>query len=253
MILMPYLLAGLTPDWTDLIGAFVDAGADAVEVGLPFSDPVADGPTMQEVNAAALARGARPAALLRELPAAPVPIYVSTYANLVQPPDFLDRVAASGARGVVVPDLPVDASATHRAASRERGLHTPLLVAPSTPDDRLRRIAAASTGFLYAVSAMRTTGERASVAAAGIALARRARAVSKVPVLVGFGVSTPDQALALSRHADGVIIGSALMRRVLDGAGVAEVAGLVADVRRALDKASTDKASTDRVRETDPA
>ncbi|WP_305784587.1 tryptophan synthase subunit alpha [Symbioplanes lichenis] len=242
-LLVPYLTGAVTADWTDHLLACQDAGADAVEVGLPFSDPMLDGTTIQLASDRALARGATPAGILDDLAAVrdrlTTPVIVMTYANLalrVGPA----RLAAAGVDGLIVPDLPLEESADLEAASAAAGVDLVLLAAPSTPDDRLHEICRRSRGFVYAVSTMGTTGERSRLDPAAATLATRLRHAVResrpapLPVLVGFGVSTPEQAAEAGRAGDGVIVGAALMRRVLDGATPAELRRDVAALRAAL-------------------
>jgi tryptophan synthase alpha chain len=231
-LLMPYITAGVRPDWTAYLTAFSDAGADLIEVGLPFSDPTVDGPTIQEASDAALARGATPASVLAELAAIDVgiPLIASTYANIALRPGFADALRAAGVSGLIVPDLPLDELAGLSAP----GLEVSLLASPVTPDARLAEIGRRSQGFVYAVSVMGTTGERDRLAPSAASLVARVKRVTDLPVLLGFGISTPEQAAEAAAVADGVIIGAAVMRRILDGAGPAEVGAFVASVRAAL-------------------
>lgn len=231
-ILMPYVTGGVTAGWIDYARAYQDAGADLIEVGLPFSDPMLDGVTIQRASEQALARGATAGSILDDLAAAGlrVPVLISTYANLAVRPGFARRAAESGASGLIVPDLPVD-----EVDELDTDLDVVLLAAPSTPDDRLARIAARSRGYIYAVSVMGTTGERATLGDAAPALVRRIKAHTDLPVLIGFGVSGPDSAAAAGRAGDGVVVGAALMRRVLDGATPGDLRRDVAGLRAALD------------------
>ncbi|MEU8010243.1 tryptophan synthase subunit alpha [Micromonospora parva] len=231
-LLMPYITGGIVPDWTAFLSAFAHAGADLIEVGLPFSDPTVDGPTIQEASDAALARGATPASVLADLAGTRVgiPLIASTYANIALRPGFGDALTAAGVTGLIVPDLPLDELA---------GLHVPgvqvsLLASPATPDDRLAEIGRRSQGFVYAISVMGTTGERERLAPSAVLLAARLKQVTDLPVLVGFGISTPQQAAEAAAAADGVIVGAAVMRRILDGANPAEVGAFVASLRAAL-------------------
>jgi tryptophan synthase alpha chain len=235
-LLVPYVTGGITADWTELLLAYQDSGADAIEVGLPFSDPMLDGPTIQEASDRALARGATVESILADLAATPlrVPVVVMTYANIILRAG-IPALAAAGVSGLIVPDLPLDESAGLAAAAAGAGIDLVLLAAPSTPDDRLRRICAHSRGFVYAISVMGTTGERAALAGSAATLATRVKAVTDLPVLIGFGVSTPAQAAAAAHAGDGAVIASALMRRVLDGATAGELAADVAAYRAALD------------------
>ena len=242
-LLVPYVTAGVRPDWTDAVVAMAEAGADAIEIGIPFSDPVMDGPTIQEASALALAGGATPAGVLSELAGidAGVPLVAMTYYNLVFRAGhrrFASDLVRGGIVGAVIPDLPLEESGAWEADAAACGVATVLLVAPVTPDERLVRIAARSRGFVYAVALMGVTGERADVAASAGVLARRVRAVSDIPVLIGFGISTPAHAVTAAADADGVVVASALMRRYLDGATPQELGERVAEIRRALDGAS---------------
>jgi tryptophan synthase alpha chain len=231
-LLMPYLTGGVNPDWTSYLAAFEDAGADLIEVGLPFSDPTVDGATIQEASDAALSRGVSPASLLTELATvrAGVPLIVSTYANIALRPGFAGTLRAAGVTGLIVPDLPLDELAGLSAP----GLEVSLLASPATPDDRLAEIGRRSQGIVYAVSVMGTTGERDRLAPSAAALAVRVKRVTDLPVLLGFGISTPQQAAEAAEAADGVVVGAAIMRRILDGAGPAEAGEFVASLRAAL-------------------
>jgi len=239
-LVVPYVTGGL-PGWVDVLLAFADAGADAIEIGIPFSDPVMDGPTIQEASQRALNAGATPQSILADLRdvEAGVPLVAMTYANLPHKAGwerFASDLARVGITGAIVPDLPLEESGPWEAAAAASGVDTVLLAAPNTPDDRLLRICRRSHGFVYGVTVMGVTGARAGLSATASVLGDRLKAATDLPVLMGFGVSAPDQAVALSQHADGVIIASALMRRLLDGDKPAAVAGLVAEVRAALDK-----------------
>jgi tryptophan synthase alpha chain len=242
-LLAPYLTGGLTADWCEVLRAVVDAGADAVEIGLPFSDPVMDGPTIQEASARALDRGVTPISVLEELTGvdAGAPLTVMTYGNLVHRAGrrrFAGDLAAAGVSGAIIPDFPLEESEEWEAAAAEAGVETVLLAAPVTPDDRLVRICERSHGFVYAVGRMGITGERVEVADSAGVLAKRLKAATDKPVLVGFGISTPEQAVVAAAEADGVIVGSALVRILLDGGGPDEAAAFVGSLRAALDAAS---------------
>jgi tryptophan synthase alpha chain len=228
--------------WTDLLAAMIGAGADAVEIGLPFSDPMLDGPVIQRASEAALARGASPDRILAELRAAgpwPVPLIAMSNANLAfRPglPGYCAGLAAAGFSGTIIPDLPVAEAAGYLTAAGQAGLDATLMVTPATPAAQRRVIAARTRGFLYVMSVMATTGTTAEQQdPARWALAARNRAGR--PVLIGFGIDTPARAAAAARHADGVIVASALMRRVLDGATAAEVGRAVGELRAAVDGA----------------
>jgi tryptophan synthase alpha chain len=239
-LLVPYITGGLTADWCEVLRAIAAAGADAVEIGLPFSDPVMDGPTIQEASARALARGVTPVSVLEDLAGvdAGVPLAVMTYGNLVHRAGrrrFAGDLAAAGIAGAIIPDFPLEESEEWEAACADAGVETVLLAAPVTPDDRLAKICERSHGFVYAVGRMGITGERAAVADAAGILAKRLKDATDKPVLVGFGISTPEHAVAGSAVADGVIVGSALVRILLDGGGPDEAAAFVSSLRDALD------------------
>ncbi len=240
-LLLPYVTGGLDGRWTDVLRAVADAGADAVEVGVPFSDPAMDGPTIEEASVRALARGTTPAGILSDLAAvdAGVPLVAMTYYNLVFRAGEL-RVARSladaGVAGAIIPDLPLEESAAWEREAATAGIDAVLLAAPVTPDDRLQQVAARSRGFIYAVSVMGTTGARDQLAASAAVLARRLKAATDRPVVIGFGISTPEQAVEACEAADGVVVASALIRRLLDGGGPDEAAAFVRSLREALDR-----------------
>jgi tryptophan synthase alpha chain len=233
--LMPYLMGGF-PDLegSRRIGeAYADAGADLVELGFPFSDPLADGPVVHAAGTAALRGGATTHGVLvvgGQL-AERVPVVAMVYANLVIARGverFADELAAHGIAGLIVPDLPLEESEPVRAACDAAGVALVPLVAPTTPDARLERIGAQARGFLYAVSLTGTTGERATLTDAFGAVVARAKACAEVPVAVGFGIGTPEQARAAAdAGADGVIVGSRLVRAA---AQAAEPAGAVREL-----------------------
>lgn len=243
-LLVPYLTGGLSDDWTDVLRAVADAGADAIEIGIPFSDPAMDGPTIQEASTIALGRGVTPLSILDDLRDvdAGVPLVAMTYYNLVVrngEARFAGQLAAAGICAAIVPDIPLEESEPWEAAAAASGIETVLLVAPVTPDDRLARIVARSHGFVYTVSRMGTTGERHELAAAGPATARRVKALTDKPVLLGFGISTPEQAVEACTVADGVVVASALLRMLIDtGGGPEEAAAFVSRFRSALDQSA---------------
>ena len=239
-LLVPYVTGGLSSDWCEVLRAIGAAGADAVEIGIPFSDPVMDGPTIQEASARALARGATPVSILHDLDGvdAGVPTVAMTYYNLVHRAGearFAGSLAAAGVAGAIIPDLPLEESAGWERATADAGVEAVLLAAPVTPDERLVRICERSRGFVYAVSRMGITGERASVSGSAGVLSKRLKATTDKPVLVGFGISTPAQAVEAAAEADGVIVASALVRILLDGGGPEGAAEFVSSLRAALD------------------
>jgi tryptophan synthase alpha chain len=244
-LLVPYVTGGYDAKdgswtWTDLIRAFADAGADAIEVGIPFSDPVIDGPTIQEASQIALDAGTTPITVLdglRDVDAG-VPLAVMTYANLASREGFerfAARVADAGVDAVILPDLPLEEVGDWAAAADAHEVETVLLAAPTAPDERLPRICARARGFVYAVGVVGITGERSTLAPSAVEMARRLKAVTDLPVIVGIGVSNPEQAAEISRTADGVVVASAIVRRLLDGGDLDDAVALVRDLRAALD------------------
>jgi tryptophan synthase alpha chain len=244
--LVPYFTAG-DPDLAttrELVRAAIAEGADAIELGVPFSDPMADGPVLQRSAARALAAGTtlpRILELVAELRAEiAAPIVLFGYYN----PFFrygVDRIAAdaasAGADGFLVVDLPPEEAGDLRAAAAGAGLDVIALLAPTTPQSRVRAIARAASGFLYFVSVLGTTGARADLPAHLPALVERARRATSLPIGVGFGVSRPEQAAWIAGFADAVIVGSALARLMEEGeasGAPGRVAGMVGALRRAM-------------------
>jgi tryptophan synthase alpha chain len=239
--LIGYLPAGF-PSHTGAVAALramVAAGVDVVEVGLPYSDPLMDGPTIVAAVDAALAAGVRTADVLRTVAevAPSAPTVVMTYWNPVERYGvrrFAADLRTAGGAGVITPDLPPEEAAEWRAGAAESGIDPIFLVAPSSPADRIVQVAAASRGFLYAASTMGVTGARTSVGQRAADLVRRCRLHTDLPVAVGLGVSTGAQAAEVASYADGVIVGSAFVRRLLDAgdeaSGVRAVARLAAEL-----------------------
>jgi tryptophan synthase alpha chain len=237
-LLVPYITGGY-PGWQDAIRAAAASGADAVEIGVPFSDPVMDGPVIQQASQVALLAGATPPAILDEVPALDVsiPLIVMTYYNLVHHDGhrrFANRLVRAGVDGCILPDLPLEESEPWTRAADHEGVETIMLAAPTAPDSRLPLIAARSRGFIYSVGLLGVTGERATLAATATALAMRIKAITDVPVLVGVGVSDAPQAYEATRVADGVVQGASVVRRLMEG-GADAVGDYVAEVRRAID------------------
>ena len=240
-LLIPYLMGGMTDDWAQSLAAVVAAGADAVEVGFPFSDPMMDGPVIQEAALRALGRRVVPERVLDDIARADdvaVPVAVMTYYNLIFRAGhrrMARSMAASGVRGAIVPDLPVEEIGPWAAEADAAGVDTVLLVAPSSPPDRVERICARARGFVYAVARMGVTGERGDVGGDVEKVVGRIRQCTDMPVCVGVGVSTPEQAAEVCTLADGVVVGSALVRRLLEGAGPDGAAAFVGALRNAID------------------
>ncbi|MEA3020727.1 MAG: tryptophan synthase alpha chain [Actinomycetota bacterium] len=240
-LLVAYVTGGLSDDWVEVLRAIAAAGADAIEVGIPFSDPAMDGPTVQEASTIALGRGVTPVSILDDLRGidAGVPLVAMTYYNLVArngEARFAGMLSSSGVCAAIVPDIPLEESGPWESVAAAAGVETVLLVAPVTPDDRLARIVERSRGFVYAVSRMGTTGERSELSSSAGTTAKRIKAMTDTPVLVGFGISTPEQAVEACAEADGVVVASALLRRLLDeGGGPEAAAAFVETFRVALD------------------
>ena len=240
-LLIPYLMGGMTDDWVETLGAVVAAGADAVEVGIPFSDPMIDGPVIQEAALRALGRGVVPDQVLDDLSRADdvaVPVAVMTYYNLVFRAGhrrMARSMAAAGVTGAILPDLPVEEIGPWAAEADVAGVDTVLLVAPSSPPDRVERICSRARGFVYAVSRMGVTGERGDIGGDVEKVVGRIRQCTDMPVCVGIGVSTPAQAAEMCAVADGVAVGSALVRRLLEGGGPDRAAAFVRSLRDAID------------------
>lgn len=241
--LIAYLPAGFptVEGAIDAVKAVIAGGADIVEVGLPHSDPVLDGPVIQTADDIALRGGVKIADVMRTVreayEATGAPILVMTYWNPIDRygvERFTAELAEAGGAGCILPDLPVQESALWREHAGKHGLATVFVVAPSSKDGRLATITAAGSGFVYAASLMGVTGTRASVGAQAADLVRRTRATTRLPVCVGLGVSNADQAREVAGFADGVIVGSAFVKRMLDApdpaAGLTAVRDLAAEL-----------------------
>lgn len=232
--LIPYVTLGFPTKrgCLDLLRACAAGGADAVELGIPFSDPLADGPVIQAASQRALAGGAtmddafEVAAKFRD-----VPLYFMTYLNPVLrygPARFFARADAAGA---IIPDLPPEEATKWTASAR---IPVVFLCSPTCTDERIRLIDRRSRAWIYLVSLKGVTGTRAKLAPDLAGFVRRVRRFTAKPLHVGFGISTPEQAARVAEVADGVIVGSALLRRVLDGAGPREIERFVASLKRAI-------------------
>lgn len=237
--LVPYFMGGLTEDWTCHVEAAVLAGADAVEIGIPFSDPMMDGPVIQEAALRALEAGATMDSIAVDLEHlnVEVPLIAMTYYNI-----FLHnglgraagQLASSGVSGAIVPDLALEETTEWVAACDDVDVATVLLVAPSTPRERTRSLATATQGFAYASARMTVTG-RSEGEDNGARVVAAIREFSDVPAFIGIGIATPDQAHAASLASDGVIVGSALVRIILDGGGAREIEQFITSFRDAID------------------
>ena len=240
-LLVPYITGGY-PGWEEAVRAAAASGADAVEIGIPFSDPVMDGPVIQQASQAALEAGVTPPAILDAVAKLDVdiPMAVMTYYNLVHHDGhrrFAGRLVAAGIDACILPDLPLEESGPWCAAADDAGVETVMLAAPTAPDDRLPRVVARSRGFVYAVGLLGVTGERSTLAATATALAVRLKAITDRPVLIGVGVSDAAQAQQACRVADGVVQGASVVRRLMES-GPDAVGAYVAEVRAALDELS---------------
>ncbi|MDX2729403.1 tryptophan synthase subunit alpha [Streptomyces sp. PA03-2a] len=247
--LIAYLPAGFpsVDGGIEAVKAVVAGGADVVEVGLPHSDPVLDGPVIQTADDIALRGGVKIADVMRTVreayEATGVPILVMTYWNPIDRygiERFTSELAEAGGAGCILPDLPVQESSVWREHADKHGLATVFVVAPSSKDERLATITAAGSGFVYAASLMGVTGARESVGEQAQDLVRRTRATTGIPVCVGLGVSNAEQAAEVAAFADGVIVGSAFVKRMLDApdeeSGLAAVRSLAGELAEGVRK-----------------
>jgi tryptophan synthase alpha chain len=243
--LMPYMM-GCFPDREaalEVARTYADAGADLVEVGVPFSDPLADGPVIHAAATRALAQGADLDAALEACATLGegIPSVAMSYVNTVLalgPRRFAGRLAAAGAAGAIVPDLPLEEAGEIRVALEAEGLALIPLVAPTTPAERRRRICESARGFVYVVSVAGVTGERDELPSELAELVQAVKAEAEVPAAVGFGIGTPQQAAVVGELADGVIIGTRLIRAIADSGdtatGVEAAGAFLREVRAAL-------------------
>ena len=222
--LIAYIPAGFPTikDCHRVIEAFIAGGVDAIEIGFPYSDPVMDGPTIQAAAVTALNNGTGAEDVLDALEIASksgVPAVVMTYWNPIEKygvEKFASAISARGGSGVIHPDITIEESAAWLSAAGDSAINPIFVVAPSTSDDRLAKVTSKSGGFVYAASIMGVTGARAQVSGGAADLVARVRKVSDLPVAVGLGVSTREQAKGVAEYADGVIVGSAFVKAILD-------------------------------------
>ena len=247
-ILVPFLTGGY-PDRETFVSLLVEAesaGSDAVEVGIPFSDPSADGPVIQSTSEQALAGGATVRSILEDVSAARrrglrIPLLFMTYYNPVLAfggEKFADAARSAGADGVLVVDLPPEEADELHPPARAAGLDTVFLVAPTTPDRRIPKVLRGCSGFVYCVSVTGVTGDKKPQVDSVRDVVARVRSHSDLPVLVGFGVSGPESARAIAQVSDGVVVGSALLKAVEGAPGerAVEIAGaFLRSIRGALD------------------
>ncbi|HTU13889.1 MAG TPA: tryptophan synthase subunit alpha [Solirubrobacterales bacterium] len=246
--LMPYMMGGFPdPEASIRVAtAYADAGADLIELGVPYSDPLADGPVIHNAATVALSAGVRFENVLDTCRAVSdrVPVVLMAYTNMVLGKDgpgaFAERAIAAGASGVIVPDLPLGEDEPTRNVLNQAGLAVVPLIAPTTLGARREEICRIAAGFVYVVSSVGTTGERREVPVHLRELVEDVKGKAEVPVAVGFGIGTPDQAGEVGGIADGVIIGSKLVRLVADApdtdTAVAEVTRFLAETRAAIER-----------------
>ena len=237
--LVPYIMGGCD-GWLEAVQAAIAAGADAVEIGLPFSDPVMDGPVIQQASELALSQGATPESLMAEVAGIQleVPLLAMTYYNLAYH-HGLERFAGSlksaGFSAAILADLPIDEADPWSQAAGAAELETVFLAAPTATPERCQQIAVRSQGFIYAVGLLGVTGEREQLAASATVIAQRLKQATSKPVLVGVGISTPENAVKAAEVADGVVVGSALVRVLLETGSPDAVGEAVGRFRQALD------------------
>lgn len=237
-LLVPYVTGGYK-GWQRAVEAAAAAGADAIEIGIPFSDPVIDGPVIQQASTAALDEGATPASVLEQARALDtgVPHAVMTYYNLCHHPGherFASALVDAGISAAILPDLPYIEAGPWLDVAAQSGIEAILLAAPTTPEHRLGELCEASRGFVYAVGLLGVTGERAALARTATEIAARCQAVTDRPVVTGVGIGSPSQAVEACAVSDGVAIGSAVVRTLMSD-GPEAVGELVASYRTALD------------------
>jgi len=237
--LVPYITGGFD-GYLEAISAAAEAGADAIEIGIPFSDPVMDGPTIQAANDIALSSGVTPLQIINEVASLDVniPLAVMTYYNVVY--RFgLERFAANLSEakisGVILPDLPLIEANSWKSAADMENREVILFAAPTTTQEHLKKVCEETRGFVYAVGLLGITGARKELAESAKIIASRCKEITEKPVLVGVGIGTPDQAAEVSKVSDGCIVGSALVQKLLDGGGAEAVGQLVSEFRSALD------------------
>jgi tryptophan synthase alpha chain len=243
-LLVPFFTGGMSDDWADCVRAAAAAGADAIEIGIPFSDPIMDGPVIQQASTQALARGATPITVLAECARLDVgvPLVAMTSYNIAFRAGherYARLLADHGIAGTILPDMAIEEAADWLATADRAGIETILLAAPTSPDDRLRRIAELSRGWVYGVGSLGVTGERAELAETAQRIAARLKAVTDRPVLIGVGVSNAEQAAEVAQTADGAIVGASVVRRVLEGSGPLGVETYIASLRAGLDALSS--------------
>ena len=226
-----------------IIKAMIDGGVDAIEVGFPYSDPVMDGPTIQAAADKSLANGTTSDDVMATLKFASelAPSVIMSYWNPIEkygPAKFSKDMAVAGGSGTITPDLTVEEAGTWLSACKKESLNTIFVVAPSSNDERLKKVLANCGGFIYAASLMGVTGARAQISGAAEVLVKRLHALTDLPIAVGLGVSTPEQARDVARYADGVIVGSAFLNAVTNAPsfkdGLKAVTKLASDLKAGI-------------------
>ncbi len=242
-LLMPYTTGGYPTmhNCRHILDAFIKGGADMIEMGVPFSDPLADGPVVQASTQEALEQGVTPDDVLQLASefSGRIPVVLMVYYNCVYAygqDRFIEAAAKAGVDGLIVPDLPVDEGGEFIEACRSRGVDPILLVAPTSPDERIELIARSASGFIYCVSVAGVTGARTSLSDQLPDFLARVRARTKAPLAVGFGVSTPEHAAEVAKHADGVIIGSRLINLVSDAPDIDSACRAVQNLLSSVNK-----------------
>ena len=218
-LLVAYVTGGLHEEWPDVVRAVADAGADAIEIGIPFSDPVMDGPVIQQASQRALDNGFTASQLFDVIEKSKASTVTMTYWNPIERmgiENFLTQLRAAGGVGVITPDLTIDESDEWISQTSEMAIDRIYVVAPSTSDERLKKVADATSGFIYAASLMGVTGTRSALSGSARELVSRVRKVTSLPIAVGLGVSNAEQAREIASFADGVIVGSAFIKLVLE-------------------------------------
>ena len=246
-LVFPFVTAGY-PELESTVPvalALAESGADVLEIGIPFSDPLADGPTIQRSSERALRNGMSVARVLEQVEelrargGLRIPIVLMGYCNPLYAlgmERFAAAAAAAGVDGMIVPDLPPEEAAEYRSACDEAGLAAIFLVAPNAPDDRVRIVDEASSVFSYCVSVTGVTGARGSVEDRTVEFLARVRRIASKPFVVGFGIKTPEQVRRLGPLADGVVVGSALLDALRESPGPAAAAEIVRGLRTAADE-----------------
>lgn len=237
-LLIPYITGGIK-GWAETLTALQDVGADAIEVGIPFSDAVIDGPVICEANDRALALGTTPNRVLKKVSQLnlAIPTIAMTYYNIAFRAglsEFAKSLSAHSFSGAILADMSYEVSEDWVRAGKDANISTILLAAPTASDERLQNITKVCTGFIYAIGLLGVTGERQKLAKSAIEIAKRLKQLTDIPVLVGVGISTPAQAAQACEVADGVIVGSALVRTLLEEENPSKVAKLLASFRKTL-------------------